>query len=77
MAKGLLKVILAAAVAAGAGLLVVHLLPGGDTPGRLTAALQVAVSGGVIMVVYLATAALLRVPEITQVVGMVRRKLGR
>ena len=77
VAKGLLKVIVAAAVAAAAGLLVVHLLPGGDTPGRLTAALQVAVAGGAIMVVYLATAALLRVHEITQVVGMVRRKLGR
>jgi putative peptidoglycan lipid II flippase len=77
VAKGLLKVLLAAAVAAGAGLLVMHLLPGGDTPGRLTAALQVVVAGGTIMVVYLATAALLRVQEITQVVGMVRRKLGR
>jgi putative peptidoglycan lipid II flippase len=77
LTKGLLKVLLAAAVAAGAGLLVLHLLPGDDTPGRLTAALQVAVAGGTIMVVYLATAALLRVHEINQVIGMVRRKLGR
>lgn len=77
VAKGLLKVLVAAVVAAAAGLLVMHLLPGGDTPGRLTAALQVVVSGGAIMLVYLATAALLRVHEINQVVGMVRRKLGR
>jgi len=77
VAAGLLKVLLAAAVAAGAGLLVVYLLPGGDTPGRLTAALQVLAGGATIMVVYLATAALLRVREISQVVGMVRRKLRR
>ncbi len=77
VAKSLLKVLVAAVVAAAAGLLVVHLLPGGDTPGRLTAALQVVVAGGVIMLVYLVTAALLRVHEINQVVGMVRRKLGR
>jgi putative peptidoglycan lipid II flippase len=77
VAKSLLKVLVAAVVAGAAGLLVVHLLPGGDTPGRLTAALQVFAAGGVIMIVYLATAALLRVREINQVVGMVRRKLGR
>ncbi|MFI7545928.1 murein biosynthesis integral membrane protein MurJ [Actinoplanes sp. NPDC049599] len=77
VAKALLKVLVAAAVAAAAGLLVMHLLPGGDTPGRLTAAVQVLVAGGTIMVVYLASAALLRVHEINQVVGMVRRKLGR
>ncbi|MEU4214769.1 murein biosynthesis integral membrane protein MurJ [Actinoplanes sp. NPDC026623] len=77
VAKSLLKVLVAAVVATGAGLLVVHLLPGGDTPGRLTAALQVVVGGGVIMVVYLMTAALLRVHEVSQVIGMVRRKLGR
>jgi putative peptidoglycan lipid II flippase len=77
VAQGLAKVLVAAAVAAVAGLLVRHLLPGGDTPGRWTAALQVVVAGGTILVVYLAAAALLRVHEITQVVGMVRRKLGR
>ena len=75
--RGLLKVLVAAAVAAGAGLLVMHFLPGGDTPGRLTAALQVVVAGAVIMIVYLVTAALLRVREINQVVAMVRRKFGR
>nr|BFE66954.1 hypothetical protein GCM10020092_002550 [Actinoplanes digitatis] len=69
--------LVAALVATGASLLVVFLLPGGDTPGRLTAALQVVVGGGVIVLVYLGTAALLRVHEVSQVVGMVRRKLGR
>jgi putative peptidoglycan lipid II flippase len=77
VAKSLLKVLVAAVVATGAGVLVVYLLPGGDTPGRLTAAIQVIVGGGVIMVVYLMTAALLRVHEVSQVIGMVRRKLGR
>ena len=77
VARSLLKVLVAAVVATGAGLLAVYLLPGGDTPDRLTAALQVFVGGGVIMVVYLLTAALLKVQEVNQVVGMVRRKLGR
>jgi putative peptidoglycan lipid II flippase len=73
----LLKVLLAAAVAGALGFLVVRLLPGGARPDRLEALLQVAVGGTVIVTVYLATAALLRVREVGQVVGMVRRKLGR
>ncbi|GGQ45624.1 murein biosynthesis integral membrane protein MurJ [Couchioplanes azureus] len=77
VAGALLKVVAAAAVATVAGLVVVHLLPGGDTPGRLAAAAQVAVGGGVIMLTYLVTAALLKVEEVHQVIGMVRRKIGR
>jgi putative peptidoglycan lipid II flippase len=77
VAVALLKVLVAALVAAGAGLLILQLLPGGDTPGRLMAALQVAVGGAVIMLVYALTAAVLRVREVSQVIGMVRRKLGR
>jgi putative peptidoglycan lipid II flippase len=73
----LLKVLLAAAVAGALGFLVVRLLPGGARPDRLEALLQVAVGGTVIVTVYLATAALLRVREVGQVVGTVRRKLGR
>jgi putative peptidoglycan lipid II flippase len=76
VAGALLKVLVAAVVATAAGLLVRYLLPGGDTPGRLTAAIQVIAGGAVIMLTYLGTAALLRVHEINQVVGMVRRKLG-
>jgi putative peptidoglycan lipid II flippase len=77
VAAALLKVLVAAAVAAGAGLLVVRLLPGGGEPDRLEALLQLAAGGAVIMLVYLGTAALLRVREVSQVVGTVRRKLGR
>jgi putative peptidoglycan lipid II flippase len=77
VAAALLKVLVAAAVAAGAGLVVVRLLPGGAEPGRLEALLQLAAGGSVIMVVYLGTAALLRVREVSQVAGTVRRKLGR
>ena len=41
------------------------------------ALLQLAVGGVVILVAYLGTAALVRVREVSQVAGMVRRKLGR
>ncbi len=77
VAAALLKVLVAAAVAAGVGLLVVRLLPGGAEPDRLQALLQLAVGGSAIMLVYLGTAAALRVREVRQVVGTVRRKLGR
>jgi putative peptidoglycan lipid II flippase len=77
VAVALLKVLVAAAVAAGLGLLVVRLLPGGAEPDRLQALLQLAVGGLVIMLVYLGTAAALRVREVSQVVGTVRRRLGR
>jgi putative peptidoglycan lipid II flippase len=71
------KVLAAAACAAAAGLLVVRLLPGGGTPDLPEALLQLVVGGTVIMAVYLGIATLLRVREISQVVGMVRRKIGR
>ena len=78
VAVALLKVLTAAAVAAVLGLLVVRLLPGTGAPdGRGEALLQVLVGGAVILVAYLGVAALLRVREISQVFGMVRRKLGR
>jgi putative peptidoglycan lipid II flippase len=77
VATALAKVLLAAGVAAAAGVLVLQLLPGGAEPGRPAALLQVLVGGAVILLAYLVTAALLRVHEVSQVVGMVRRKLGR
>jgi putative peptidoglycan lipid II flippase len=77
VARALTKVVLAALIATGAGLLVMQVLPGGDTPGRPSALLQVVVGGGVILVVYLVAATLLKVQEVSQVVGMVRRKIGR
>jgi putative peptidoglycan lipid II flippase len=77
VAGALIKVLVAAAVAAVLGLLVVRILPGGDTPGRTAAILQVVVGAAVIFVAYLGAATVLRVREVSQVVGMVRRKLGR
>jgi putative peptidoglycan lipid II flippase len=77
VARALVKVLVAAVVAAGLGLLVVHLLPGGGKPDRIEAILQVVVGGTVIFVAYLGVAVVLRVQEANQVIGMVRRKLGR
>jgi putative peptidoglycan lipid II flippase len=78
VAVALVKVLVAAAVAAGAGLLVVRLMPGaGEPDGRGEAVLQLLAGGSVIVVVYLGVAALLRVREVSQVMGMVRRKVGR
>ncbi|HEV7962683.1 MAG TPA: lipid II flippase MurJ, partial [Actinoplanes sp.] len=77
VARALVKVLVAAVVAAGLGLLVVHMLPGGGRPDRIEAILQVVVGGTVIFVAYLGVAVVLRVQEANQVIGMVRRKLGR
>ncbi|MFC8850953.1 MULTISPECIES: murein biosynthesis integral membrane protein MurJ [unclassified Micromonospora] len=71
------KVLVAALGAALAGLLVVNLLPGGDTLSWLEAAFRLVVGGGVIVGTYLGLAMVLRIGEITEVVGMVRRRLGR
>ncbi|MEH1012645.1 murein biosynthesis integral membrane protein MurJ [Micromonospora sp. CPCC 206060] len=71
------KVLLAAFGAALVGLLVVNLLPGDATPGRLEAIVRLVVGGAAIGGTYLGLAMLLRIREITEVVGMVRRKLGR
>jgi putative peptidoglycan lipid II flippase len=77
VAAALAKVMVAAAIAAVLGFLVVRLLPGGDTPDRPAAILQLAVGGTVITIGYLGAAAALRVREVRQVAGMVRRKLRR
>ncbi|MEU5944261.1 murein biosynthesis integral membrane protein MurJ [Micromonospora sp. NPDC047465] len=71
------RVAVAALGAALAGLLVVALLPGDDTPTRLEAVIQLVVGGAVIGGTYLGLAMALRIGEITEVVGMVRRRLGR
>jgi putative peptidoglycan lipid II flippase len=71
------KVLIAAAIAAGVGLVVVRLLPGSGTPGKIDALLQLVVGGAVIVVTYLGAAIALRVREINQVIGTVRRKIGR
>ncbi|MGK5737721.1 murein biosynthesis integral membrane protein MurJ [Micromonospora sp. URMC 103] len=72
------RVLVAALGAALVGLLVVTLLPGDSA--HLSwgqAALQLVIGGGAIGVAYLALAMALRISEITEVVGMVRRRLGR
>lgn len=72
------RVVLAALGAAAVGLIVVALLPG--DPADLSwfaAAVQLIVGGAVIGGTYLGLAMVLRIGEITEVVGMVRRRLGR
>ncbi|MBM0257912.1 murein biosynthesis integral membrane protein MurJ [Micromonospora sp. 4G55] len=72
------KVIVAALGAALVGLLVVSLLPGDPADlGWLAAAAQLVIGGAVIGATYLGLAMVLRIGEITEVVGMVRRRLGR
>jgi len=71
------KVLVAALGATLVGLLVVLLLPGEATSNRWIAIVEVVVGGAVIGGSYLGLAMLLRIREITEVVGMVRRRLGR
>lgn len=72
-----LRIAGAAVVAAGLGWLVLRLLPGGPQPSLGAAVLQLMVGGVVILVTYLALARALRVNEITALLTMVRRRLGR
>ncbi|MEU8259690.1 murein biosynthesis integral membrane protein MurJ [Micromonospora sp. NPDC048999] len=72
------RVLAAALGAALVGLLVVNLLPGDPADlGWLAAAVRLLVGGAVIGATYLGLAMVLRIGEITEVVGMVRRRLGR
>ncbi|MDG9675632.1 murein biosynthesis integral membrane protein MurJ [Micromonospora sp. DH14] len=71
------RVAVAALGAALVGLLVVNLLPGGDRPSWMQAVVQLVIGGVVIGGTYLGLAMVLRIGEITEVVGMVRRRLGR
>ncbi|MFU8851292.1 murein biosynthesis integral membrane protein MurJ [Micromonospora sp. SL1-18] len=72
------RVLVAALGAALVGLLVIRLLPGDPAHlSRLAAIVQLLVGGAVIGATYLGLAMVLRIGEITEVVGMVRRRLGR
>ncbi|MEV4491223.1 murein biosynthesis integral membrane protein MurJ [Micromonospora coxensis] len=72
------KVLVASLGAALVGLLVVALLPGDrEDLSWLAAAAQLVIGGAVIGGTYLGLAMVLRIGEITEVVGMVRRRLGR
>ncbi|SCF43467.1 murein biosynthesis integral membrane protein MurJ [Micromonospora mirobrigensis] len=72
------RVALAALGAALVGLVLVRLLPG--DPAELSkpaALLQLVIGGAAIGLTYLGLAAVLKIGEITEVIGMVRRRLGR
>ncbi len=70
------KVTVAAAGAALVGYLVLLLLPDSDSADRVIAVARLVVGGAVICLSYLALAMALRITEVTNVVGMVRRRLG-
>jgi putative peptidoglycan lipid II flippase len=71
------KVVLAALGAAAVGLGVLAVLPGSADPSRWEALLRLVCGGAAIGLTYLGLALALRISEITDVVGLVRRKLGR
>ena len=71
------KVILAALGAALVGLVVTNLLPGGTPPSRFDSIVQLVIGGAAIGVAYVGLAVALRLQEINEVMGMVRRRLGR
>ncbi|WP_051110477.1 murein biosynthesis integral membrane protein MurJ [Longispora albida] len=70
------KVLAAAVAAAIPGFLLVFLMDPADG-GKLYNILVLALGGAVIGGVYLAVAHVLRITEVTEAIGMVRRKLGR
>lgn len=71
------KVIVASLGAALVGLLAARLLPGGASPGFWAALLQLVVGGALVGLTYLGLAVLLRIDEVNEVLGLVRRRLGR
>jgi putative peptidoglycan lipid II flippase len=71
------KVLAAALGSALLGVLVVSLLPGDDTPTKVEAIVRLVIGGGVIVASYVGLALALRIREINEVIGLVRRKLGR
>ncbi len=77
IANTLLRVGVAAGAAAGVGLLIPRLLPGGTDPDKWEAVLQLAVGGAAVGLTYLGCALLLRVGEVGEVVSLVRAKVLR
>ena len=71
------RVALAALGAASVGLLVLAVLPGGDTPGRAAAILQLVIGGAAIVATYLGLATALRIAEINDIFRLVHRRLRR
>lgn len=71
------KVALASVGAALAGWLMLFVLPGGDSPSQIMAFAQLFVGGAVIGLTYLGLAVVLRIREVSDLLSMVRRRLGR
>ncbi|HEU4423877.1 MAG TPA: murein biosynthesis integral membrane protein MurJ [Pilimelia sp.] len=71
------KVLVAALGAAAVGVGVLYLLPGGEELTRLEAFLRLIVGSVAIGATYLGLALALRMREVSDVIGLVRRKLGR
>jgi putative peptidoglycan lipid II flippase len=71
------KAVAAAIVAAAAGLLTVYLLDANQTASKAAAWVAMIVGSIVICGVYGLVALALRTEEINEVVGLIRRKLGR
>ncbi|MFC0004281.1 murein biosynthesis integral membrane protein MurJ [Micromonospora siamensis] len=72
------RVAVAALGATLVGLVLVRLLPGDPAElSRPAALLQLVIGGAAIGLTYLGLAAMLKIGEITEVIGMVRRRLGR
>jgi putative peptidoglycan lipid II flippase len=71
------KVLAASLGAALVGLAVGYVLPGDGTPTKIEAIVRLVVGGTAIAAAYVALAMALRIAEVNEVVGLVRRKLGR
>ncbi len=71
------RLVLAGAIAAVPAWLVAHLLAGQLGSGRVASLTELAAGGAVLAVTYFVLAFVLRVREVSDVVGLVRRKLGR
>ncbi|HEY3503305.1 MAG TPA: murein biosynthesis integral membrane protein MurJ [Actinocatenispora sp.] len=77
VAGTLVRLVIAAAIAAVPAWLTDRLLSSQLGDGRLASFLSIVAGGAVLGLVYFGCAYLLRVREVSEVVGMVRRKLGR
>lgn len=71
----LFKVGVAAAGAAGAGWIVIKMLPGGADGTWNQAAIQLVAGGIAVCLTYLALSVVLRIPEVKEVLGLIRRRL--
>ncbi|GLZ81135.1 lipid II flippase MurJ [Actinorhabdospora filicis] len=73
----LVKLTVAAAAGSVAAWLAMLVLPNDMVSGKVDAVINLIVGGGVLAVVYLVVAVMLKTKEVTDVVGLVKGKLGR